>query len=202
MKTTDTQKNMEKELVERVKKGDDNAFEDIIKLYEQKVHSTIFYMIKNESAVEDIAQEVFIKVYRNLSKFNEKSSLYTWIYRITVNACYDEIKREKKIISISNHIDTEDGEQEVEFEDEKQNVSEIVESKLERKMLIDTIKMLPEESRSLIVLRDIRGFSYWEIADMLNMKLGTVKSKINRSRNQLKTLLESKGFNYYLDNQD
>ena len=202
MKTTDTQKNMEKELVDRVKKGDDNAFEDIIKMYEQKVHSTIFYMIKNESAVEDIAQEVFIKVYRNLSKFNEKSSLYTWIYRITVNACYDEIKKEKKIVSISNYVDTDDGEQEIEFEDEKQNVSEIVESKLERKMLIDTIKMLPEESRSLIVLRDIRGFSYWEIADMLNMKLGTVKSKINRSRNQLKTLLESKGFNYNLDNQE
>ncbi len=202
MKTTDTQKNMEKELVDRVKKGDDNAFEEIIKMYEQKVHSTIFYMIKNESAVEDIAQEVFIKVYRNLSKFNEKSSLYTWIYRITVNACYDEIKKEKKIVSISNYVDTDDGEQEIEFEDEKQNVSEIVESKLERKMLIDTIKMLPEESRSLIVLRDIRGFSYWEIADMLNMKLGTVKSKINRSRNQLKTLLESKGFNYFLDNQE
>ena len=86
----------------------------------------------------------------------------------------------KKIVSISNYVDTDDGEQEIEFEDEKQNVSEIVESKLERKMLIDTIKMLPEESRSLIVLRDIRGFSYWEIADMLNMKLGTVKSKINR----------------------
>ncbi len=202
MKTTDTQKNIEKELVERVKKGDDDAFEEIIKMYEQKVHSTIFYMIKNESAVEDIAQEVFIKVYRNISKFNEKSSLYTWIYRITVNACYDEIKKEKKIVSISNYVETEDGEQEVEFEDEKQNVSEIVESKLERNMLIDTIKQLPEEAHSLIVLRDIRGFSYWEIADMLNMKLGTVKSKINRSRNQLKTLLESKGFNYYLDGQD
>ena len=178
--------NREKELLYKAKQGDMDAFEQIIKLYEKKICQTIFYMVKNDSQVEDIAQEVFIKVYKNLSKFNEQSSLYTWIYRITMNACFDEIKKEKKVYHLSNYIDTDDGEQEIEYEDEKQNVDEIVERKLNKEVLIKAIKSLNEEYRSLIVLRDIRGFSYWEISDMLNMKLGTVKSKISRARESLK----------------
>ena len=189
--------NTEKELLYKAKHGDMDAFEQIIKLYDKKICQTIFYMTKNESRVEDIAQEVFIKVYKNLSKFNEQSSLYTWIYRITMNACYDEIKKEKKIYHLSNYTNTDDGEEELEFEDEKQNVDEIVERKLNKEVLIRAIKSLDEEYRSLIVLRDIRGFSYWEISDLLNMKLGTVKSKISRAREALKKELIRMGFTGY-----
>ncbi len=189
--------NREKELLYKAKQGDMSAFEDIVKLYENKICQTIFYMIKNESNVEDIAQEVFIKVYNNLSKFNKQSSLYTLIYRITMNTCYDEIKKEKKIYHLSNYVDSDDGEQEVEFEDENQNVDEIVERKLNKEVLIKAIKSLNEEYRSLIVLRDIRGFSYWEISDMLNMKLGTVKSKISRAREALKKELIRMGYTGY-----
>ncbi|MBR6253465.1 MAG: sigma-70 family RNA polymerase sigma factor [Clostridia bacterium] len=189
--------NREKELLYKAKQGDMDAFEQIIKLYEKKICQTIFYMVKNDSQVEDIAQEVFIKVYKNLSKFNEQSSLYTWIYRITMNACFDEIKKEKKVYHLSNYIDTDDGEQEIEYEDEKQNVDEIVERKLNKEVLIKAIKSLNEEYRSLIVLRDIRGFSYWEISDMLNMKLGTVKSKISRARESLKKELIKMGYSGY-----
>ena len=78
---TDREKVQERDLIDRAKKGDMDAFEDIIKLYEQKICSTIYYMVKDQDVVEDIAQEVFIKVYKNISKFNEQSSLYTWIYR-------------------------------------------------------------------------------------------------------------------------
>ena len=87
----------EKELVASAKAGNETAFEEIIKLYQQKICGTIFYMVKNENIVEDLAQEVFIKVYKNISKFNEESSLYTWIYRITMNTCIDQIKKEGKI---------------------------------------------------------------------------------------------------------
>ncbi len=189
--------NKEKELLDRIKQGDISAFEEIVKLYENKICQTIFYMVKNESSVEDIAQEVFIKVYKNISKFNEQSSLYTWIYRITMNTCFDEIKKEKKIFHLSNYVDSDDGEQEIEFEDESQNVDDIVERKLNKEVLIKAIKSLSEEYRSLIVLRDIRGFSYWEISDMLNMKLGTVKSKISRAREALKKELIKMGYTGY-----
>ena len=183
----------EKELLLKAKEGDDSAFEEIIKLYQQKVCNTIFYMIKNENIVEDLAQEVFIKVYKNLSKFNEESSLYTWIYRITMNTCLDQVKKEKRFTYISTTVETEDGEIEAQFEDEKQRVDEILESKIRKEVLLKAIKSLPAEQRALIVLRDIRQFKYMEIAEMLKLNLGTVKSKISRARQNLKESLEKDG---------
>ena len=88
----------DEELVEKIKKGDIDAYEEIIKKYENKVCGIIYHMIKNQNDVEDLAQEVFIKVYKNLSKFKGDSSLYTWIYKITVNLCLDEVKKRKNII--------------------------------------------------------------------------------------------------------
>ncbi len=203
IKLTDQEKQLEKKLVLRLKKGDDSAFEELIKLYENKICSTIFYMVKNKDIVEDIAQEVFIKIYKNLSKFNEKSSLYTWIYRITMNACFDELKKDNKITYLSTFTEDENGEEkEIEFEDISQNVDEIVESKFQRKELIKAIRKLDEEQRAMIILRDIQGFTYFEIADMLNMKLGTVKSKISRSREALKDELTKAGFEYEISDED
>ena len=189
----------EKELLLKAKEGSDEAFEEIVKLYQQKVCSTIFYMVKNENIVEDLAQEVFIKVYKNISKFNEESSLYTWIYRITMNTCIDEIKKEKKITYINTYVETDEGDLEVQFEDETQRVDEILENKIKKESLIKAIKALPPEQRALIVLRDIRQFKYMEIAEMLNLNLGTVKSKISRARQNLKELLEKDGTFLELD---
>lgn len=183
----------EKELLLKAKEGNEDAFEEIIKLYQQKVCNTIFYMVKNENVVEDLAQEVFIKVYKNISKFNEESSLYTWIYKITMNTCIDQIKKEKKITCISTYIETEDGDLEMQLEDEKQRVDEILESKIRRESLLRAIKSLPAEQRALIVLRDIRQFKYMEIAEILKLNLGTVKSKISRARQALKERLEKEG---------
>ena len=190
---TDKDRINEKDLILRAKSGDDKAFEEIIQMYQKKVCTTISYMIKDKDSVEDVAQEVFIKVYSNLKKFNEQSSLFTLIYRITMNACYDEIKREKKISFFRNYVEEDGEEEEIEREDPNQNVHEIVEERLNRAKLIATLKRLPKEQRALIVLRDIRGFSYWKIADMLKLKLGTVKSQINRARRKLKDELEASG---------
>lgn len=184
----------ERELVIRAKSGDDKAFEEIVKRYQQKVCTTIFYMIRNENCVEDLAQEVFFKVYRNLPKFQEESSLYTWIYRITMNTCLDQIKREKRVTYLPLTGTTFDGEEaEWEVEDEKQNMETMVEEKWRREQLIKAIKTLPSEQRALIVLRDIQQFKYMEIADMLQLNLGTVKSKISRARQMLKETLEKEG---------
>ena len=200
---TEIEKSLERDLVQEAKSGNDGAFEEIIKRYEQKICSTIYYMVKNKDIVEDIAQEVFIKLYKNLSNFNEKSSLYTWIYRITINACYDEIKKENKISYISTSVEDDDGEEkEIEYEDSSQDVDRIVEEKLQRMELIKAINKLEEEQRAIIILRDIQGFTYWEIADMLHLKLGTVKSKISRAREALKEELVRSGFDYeIIDNE-
>lgn len=189
----------EKELIIKAKEGSNEAFEEIIKMYQQKVCNTIFFMIKNENAVEDLAQEVFIKVYKNIAKFNEASSLYTWIYRITMNTCIDYIKKEKKIVYMNTYLETEDGNVEKQFEDETQRVDAIVENKIKRESLLKAIKSLPAEQRALIILRDINQFKYMEIAEMLNLNLGTVKSKISRARIALKQYLEKEGTIIELD---
>ncbi len=189
----------EKELLCQAREGNEEAFEQIVKLYEQKICSTIYYMVKNESIVEDLAQEVFLKVYKNLSKFHEECSLYTWIYRITMNTCFDQIKKEKKITYVRTYIQTDEGEMELPLEDETQKLDELIEQKIRRETLIKAIKLLSAEQRALIVLRDIRQFKYMEIAEMLHMNLGTVKSKINRARKCLKEILEKEGTIFELD---
>lgn len=179
----------EKELIKRAKDGDLKAYEDIIGIYEKKVFSIIYHMVRNESEVEDIAQEVFIKIYRNLPKFKEQSSLYTWIYRITVNVCIDEMKKRKNVIYINDNIKTDDGEIEIQIKDEGKTLEEIVNDKEYKRELFNCIKKLPERQRIMIVLRDIKGFTYMEIAEILKMNLGTVKSQINRARASLKEIL-------------
>ena len=90
----------DEELVKRVKKGDIDAFEEIIAKYEKRVFGLIYNVIKNENEIEDVAQEVFMKVYKNIDRFKGNSSLYTWIYKITVNLCLDVIRKKKEVIYI------------------------------------------------------------------------------------------------------
>lgn len=183
----------EEELIEMAGNGDLKAYEKIIELYEKKVFSIIYHMTKNESDIPDIAQEVFIKIYKNLSKFKKQSSLYTWIYRITVNVCIDEMKKKKKVIYLNDTIKTEDGEYEVQIADDGKSLEETIEEKETRIKLKNYIKELPEKQRIILILRDIKGFTYMEIAEILKMNLGTVKSQINRARVALKKILMKDG---------
>jgi RNA polymerase sigma-70 factor (ECF subfamily) len=183
----------EKELIKKAKAGDLDAYEQIIVLYEKKVFNLIYNLIRNQDDIEDIAQEVFIKIYRNLKNFKEESSLYTWIYRITVNICIDEMKKRRKVISIDEKIQLNDDEVDLQIPDNGKSLEEITEEKDERAKLMGLINKLPESARTMIVLRDIKEFTYQEISDILNINIGTVKSKINRARSMLKKLLGEDG---------
>ncbi len=183
----------ERELVRNAKNGDLKAYEEIIGLYEKKVFSTIYYMVKNDNEVEDIAQEVFIKIYRNLKNFKEESSLYTWIYRITINVCIDELKKRKKVVYLDEKIETKEGELEVQLQDDGKSPSDLAEDQDVKDRLKKCIDRLPENQKIMIILRDIKGFTYMEIAEMMKINLGTVKSKISRARSALKELLEEDG---------
>lgn len=183
----------DEELVEKIKKGDIDAYEEIIKKYENKVCGIIYHMIKNQNDVEDLAQEVFIKVYKNLSKFKGDSSLYTWIYKITVNLCLDEVKKRKNIIYLDEKLEVEDGELERELPSSDKTQVELYEEKELKEKLHKCIGKLPEKQRVMIVLRDIKGFSYEEISEITSVKLGTVKSQISRARLKLKELLDKEG---------
>lgn len=183
----------DEELVKRIRKGDIDAFEDIVKKYENKVYGIVFHMMKNQNEVEDLAQEVFLKVYKNLDKFKGESSLYTWIYKITVNLCLDELKKRRNIIYLDEKISVEDGEIDKELPSNERSQEELYEDKELRENLHRCINKLPDKQKMMIVLRDIKGFSYDEIAEITNNKIGTVKSQINRARLRLKELLDKEG---------
>lgn len=189
----------EKSLLEKSKAGDITAFEQLIDGYQHKIFNIALRIVGNYDDASDLAQEVLIRVYKSISAFKEQSSFSTWIYRITTNACLDEIRKRKnrKIISLDEEIKVDDGEMKRQIVSDEPLPEDTAEKRELKKMVNDAISRLSEEHRMAIVLRDIQGFSYEEIARMINCPEGTVKSRISRARQSLKNVLQSKRELFY-----
>ena len=181
-------------LVDRAKNGDANAYGTLVEKYSSFVYRTIFYDIKNHEDAEDIAQDVFIKAYGALNGFRYDSEFSTWLYRICKNAVYDYVRKanRNKTISVSDRTYDDENEKEADipdrsgtYEPEKQ-----VLSRETTRLVREAISDLSDEHREVIVLREIEGYSYAEIADMLSLEEGTVKSRLSRARIALKKKLE------------
>ncbi len=183
----------DEELVKRINAGEMELFEEIIARYETKVFGVIYYMMRNKNEVEDIAQEVFIKVFKNLRKFKGDSSLYTWIYKITVNLCLDELKKRKKVVYLDEKVEVNDSELEIQLSSNEKDQAKLYEEKELKECMQKCIRELPEKQRIMLILRDIQGLPYEEISRITGIKLGTVKSQINRARLKLKDLIEKEG---------
>lgn len=184
----------EKGLLERAKAGDIAAFEQLIESYQKKIFNIALRMLGNYDDAGDLSQEVLIRIYKSIGSFKEQSSFSTWIYRITTNVCLDEIRKRKnrKIISLDEEIRLEDGEMKRQIESDEPSPEETAEAEDLKKIVNDAIGRLSEEHRIVIVLRDLQGLSYEEIAEVLKCPEGTVKSRINRGRQALKNILASK----------
>ena len=184
----------EKNLLERAKSGDIAAFEQLIDSYQRKIFNIALRMLGNYDDAGDLTQEVLIRIYRSIRSFKEQSSFSTWIYRITTNVCLDEIRKRKnrKVISLDEEIKFDDGDMKRQIESDEPTPEETAETEDLKKIVNDAIARLNEEHRIVIVLRDIQGLSYEEIADVLKCPEGTVKSRINRARQALKNILVSK----------
>lgn len=185
---------MEKSLLERAKSGDIAAFEQLIESYQKKIFNIALRMLGNYDDAGDLTQEVLIRIYRSIKSFKEQSSFSTWIYRITTNVCLDELRKRKnrKVISLDEEIKLDDGDMKRQIESDEPTPEETAEAEDLRKIVNDAIERLNEEHRIVIVLRDIQGLSYEEIAEVLKCPEGTVKSRINRARQALKNILASK----------
>jgi len=175
------------------KQGDMNAFEVLIKQYERLVYSIAFKMMNNREDASDLAQEALIKIYKSMDKCADIAAFKNWACRITTNVCIDEIRRRKNRQTVS--IDAGSGEDEAfTLLDSRAADDPTPEQALlqrERTKEISTaIKQLSETHRALIVLRDIKGLSYEEVAEAMDMNLGTVKSGISRARIRLRELLQ------------
>ena len=160
--------------------GDTSAFQILVKKHKEKVRNIVYMTMNNSALVDDIAQEVFITVYRNLKHFRFESQFTTWLYRITVNKCKDYL-RKMNVRRIFSPL--EEGSEVSEFETptENKDISRIV---------MDAISKLPVKLRMPLILKDIEGFSYQEISESLSCEMGTVKSRIFRGREKLKEILK------------
>jgi len=177
-------------LVSRCQEGEKRAFELLIQKYQRRIFHLIYRITQDSDAVEPLAQEVFLKAYRSISSFQGNSQFYTWLYRIAVNTCLSYVKRgsledshesPQEILPENQHPDArifqpEDPEQECIRREFYQH-------------LMGCLDQLPEELHTTIVMREFMGLNYEEIADVLDIPLGTVRSRIFRARAHLKELL-------------
>lgn len=174
-------------LIRRAQQGDGKALEELLFAYEKRVYNIACRFMGNESDAFDMAQESLIKIYRGIASFKGESSLSSWVYRITVNTCMDGL-RKRKNAPISLEYSIEKG---VPFEDVCTETPETQALSLERAEDIQrAINVLADNYKAVIVMRDIDGFSYEEISQMLKISVGTVKSRINRGRQKLRELLQ------------
>ncbi len=172
----------ESEIVKRARDGDEKAFEFIVKKYQNRVANLIFKIIGDSSVVEDLTQEVFLRVIESLREYKFGSALYTWIYRITVNICIDEIRKRQRsrAYSLSDVLS-----QNPKVEPSYSPVEKTVEQRELRELIEKAISKLPVEYKTVIVLREFEDLPYEEIAKILKISVGTVKSRIFRARKLL-----------------
>ncbi len=181
------------QLVKKTLRGDNQAFEELVQIYQNKVYALSYRYMGNEDDAYDMSQESFIKAYRSLKSFKGDSSFGTWIYRITTNVCLDEIRRRKRRVvplSLDEPLATLDGNGvEKEIADTSLTADRIYEQKEFSENLQKLLDEMKPEHKSAIVLRDVMELSYEEIAVVLDCSIGTVKSRINRARTVLQKKL-------------
>ena len=183
--------NREIELVKLAGSGDRDAFGELVRSCAGNIFNLAVRLTGNPAKAEDLAQDAFVKAFKNISKFQHKSSFSTWAYSITVNLWKNRVKYEKrrfflKHLSLDKFVETDDGEVSRELPDSSPGPLDEIQEKLKSETIQQAVNELDEHTRSMIVLRDIELRSYEEIAEILGVPLGTVKSRIARARDALK----------------
>jgi RNA polymerase sigma-70 factor (ECF subfamily) len=173
-------------LVRRAQGGDESAFRELVEKYQSKVFSIIHGIVRQKNDVEDIAQQVFAKIYFSIKNFDFRSSPITWIYKITVNECFDYL-RKKKVRKLVYESDlSEDEVRRVENTEPATDRSPRADVTLARRdYMTKLLERVSEEDRNLLMLKEVEGYSVEELADMLKMNENTVKVKLFRARQKL-----------------
>jgi len=186
-----SERDVDAELVTRVQAGDKQAFDLLVIKYQRKIMRLLSRMIRDPAEIEDVAQEAFIKAYRALPQFRGESAFYTWLYRIAINTARNWLASNKRAPSTPSAFENEEG--------ETFNESDVLtdgsnpESEMASRQIAETVNKaindLPEELRNAIVMREIDGMSYEDIAQSMNCPIGTVRSRIFRAREAIATRL-------------
>lgn len=174
-------------LVEGLKEGSEDAFVELLDRFEGKIYNTVLRIVQNAASAEDVVQEVFLKTLRNIDAFNFQAGLYTWIYRIAVNAALDALKKSQRQRAMS--LSQEDGTT-YNLPSAAPDPSAGPEQSEMAALLRKAIDELPEKFRTILVLREFDGLSYEEISRVLDCSKGTVESRLFRARERLRQKME------------
>ena len=173
--------------IENFKKGDTSSFGILAQNYQDRIYTLCRHMLENPDDAEDAAQEIFIKAFQGLKNFTPTSSFYTWLYRIAVNTCLDR-RRKFSFHSLffstdkENHIDS--------FPSQAPSPESAYATKQSMQTLQAALNRISKKLRVVIVLNELEGLTYQEIAEVLDVSVGTVKSRISRAREELRILVQ------------
>lgn len=184
-------------LVKKAGRGDPEAAERLILKYQNRIYNAILKICANTDDAAELTQETFVKIIENLDKFEGRSSFYTWAFRIAVNLTLNHCRRDGKLAIRSLDDDAEYNEQTKQVlkdllaDDKSPDPAAVVQNKELCAIVIGAMMKLDEAHRAVIVLRDIEGMNYAQIAEVLDIKLGTVRSRLSRARSNLREIMET-----------
>jgi RNA polymerase sigma-70 factor (ECF subfamily) len=193
-----SERDVDWQLVQRVQRGEKRAFDLLVAKYQRKLFRLLSRLIRDQAEIEDVAQEAFIKAYRALPNFRGESAFYTWLYRIAINTAKNYLVAQGRRAPTRTETEIEDAEN---FDDgDSLRTEDTPERMLVSKQVAEAvnraIERLPEDLRTAIVLRELEGLSYEEIAESMNCPIGTVRSRIFRAREavaeELRPVLEAR----------
>jgi RNA polymerase sigma-70 factor, ECF subfamily len=190
-----TSPKIQREVIENCKAGDEKAFAEIVLHSQKKVFNIAYRMLGNLEEAKDLAQEVFISVFDSIKDLREEVRFDAWLTQITLNHCRNRWKYLKRrqyfnSDSLDDPVETEDGDVPRDIYDPSDNPETLYEKKMIQQLIQRGLQKLKEDQRELLVLRDLQGFSYEEMGELLGLPEGTIKSKLHRARMDLKQVLE------------
>ena len=177
-------------LVEKSKKGDKAAFEELVRLYSKYVYTNAFFILRDSHDAEDVSQEVFVKVYLSIKNFRGLSSFKTWIRKLTVNTCIDKLRVKYKTFDKKVSLESFEENYEYIFTNLNHNIEKNFFTRETVKEVLNIIMSLDESYRVPLILRDLQDYSYREIAILIKKPIGTVKTNIHRARRIIKEKLK------------
>jgi RNA polymerase sigma-70 factor (ECF subfamily) len=190
-----TSPKIRREVIESCKAGDERAFAEIVLHSQKRVFNIAYRMLGNLEEAKDLAQEVFISVFDSIKDLREEIRFDAWLTQITLNHCRNRWKYLKRrqyfnSDSLDDPIETEEGDVPRDVYDPSDNPETLYEKKLIQQLIQRGLQKLKEDQRELLVLRDLQGFSYEEMGELLGLPEGTIKSRLHRARMDLRRVLE------------
>ena len=183
----------EQELVRAAQSGDQSAFGQLVTANQAMVYSLAYRMTGNPEDAADLTQEAFLNAWRSLGSFNGQSAFSTWIYRLASNACIDFLRKEKRRTGLSMTLEDEDEDRQADLPDDRWSPQRELERREAQEAVRQVLAALSPEHREVLILRELEGLSYAEIAHALGLEEGTVKSRIARARLSLREFLLKSG---------